>query len=86
MNRSEHKQFNMSSKSPKAAPKSPKGSKSPIASPSHSQLTGDEHDQDLEELLSSNKNNCRMYENRFPEVDDLVVVQVKSIAEMGTQE
>jgi len=26
---------------------------------------------------------CRMYEQRFPEVDDLVVVNVKSIAEMG---
>lgn len=26
---------------------------------------------------------CRMYENRFPEVDDVVMVQVKSIAEMG---
>jgi len=27
--------------------------------------------------------NCRMYENKFPEVDDLVMVRVKSIAEMG---
>jgi len=27
--------------------------------------------------------NCRMYENQFPEVDDLVMVGVKSIAEMG---
>jgi len=27
--------------------------------------------------------NCRMYENQFPEVDDLVMVNVKSIAEMG---
>ncbi|OLL25622.1 Eukaryotic translation initiation factor 2 subunit alpha [Neolecta irregularis DAH-3] len=26
---------------------------------------------------------CRYYENKYPEVDDLVVVQVKSIAEMG---
>ena len=26
---------------------------------------------------------CRMYEERFPEVDDVVMVQVKSIAEMG---
>ena len=26
---------------------------------------------------------CRMYESRFPEVDDVVMVQVKSIAEMG---
>jgi len=26
---------------------------------------------------------CRMYEQRFPEVDDLVMVQVRSIAEMG---
>lgn len=28
-------------------------------------------------------NNCRMYENQFPEVDDFVLVQVKSVAEMG---
>jgi len=27
--------------------------------------------------------NCRMYENKYPEVDDLVVVEVKSIEEMG---
>jgi len=27
--------------------------------------------------------NCRMYENEYPNVDDLVVVQVKSIADMG---
>jgi len=27
--------------------------------------------------------NCRMYEQKFPEVDDLVMVSVKSIAEMG---
>lgn len=27
--------------------------------------------------------NCRMYENKFPEVEDFVVVVVKSISEMG---
>jgi len=27
--------------------------------------------------------NCRMYENQFPEIDDVVMVQVTSIAEMG---
>merc|ERR1719498_246553 len=27
--------------------------------------------------------NCRMYENEFPEIDDVVMVQVTSIAEMG---
>merc|ERR1712070_74232 len=27
--------------------------------------------------------NCRMYEQRFPEVEDVVMVQVRSIAEMG---
>lgn len=27
--------------------------------------------------------NCRMYEGKYPEVDDLVVVEVKSIEEMG---
>jgi len=26
---------------------------------------------------------CRMYENQFPEIDDIVIVQVRSIAEMG---
>ncbi len=26
---------------------------------------------------------CRMYENKYPDVDDVVMVQVKSIAEMG---
>ena len=26
---------------------------------------------------------CRMYEAKFPEVDNVVMVQVKSIAEMG---
>ena len=26
---------------------------------------------------------CRFYEQKFPEVDDVVVVQVKRIAEMG---
>ena len=26
---------------------------------------------------------CRMYEDKYPEVDDVVMVQVKSIAEMG---
>jgi len=26
---------------------------------------------------------CRMYENAFPEIDDVVMVQVTSIAEMG---
>lgn len=28
--------------------------------------------------------NCRMYENEYPEVDEVVMVQVRSIAEMGT--
>ena len=26
---------------------------------------------------------CRMYESKYPEVDDCIMVQVKSIAEMG---
>ena len=26
---------------------------------------------------------CRFYEQKFPEVDDVVVVKVRSIAEMG---
>jgi len=32
---------------------------------------------------SSTVANCRMYENKYPEVDDLVVAEVKSIEEMG---
>jgi len=31
----------------------------------------------------SKDNNCRMYERKYPDVDELVVVNVKSIAEMG---
>jgi len=31
----------------------------------------------------SKDNNCRMYEKKYPDVDELVVVNVKSIAEMG---
>merc|ERR1712166_1420424 len=27
--------------------------------------------------------NCRMYEQKFPEVEDVVIVQVRSIADMG---
>ncbi len=27
--------------------------------------------------------NCRMYEQKYPEVDDLVIAEVKSIEEMG---
>jgi hypothetical protein len=37
----------------------------------------------LDEDLSSGDLQCRMYEAKFPEVDDIVMVQVKSIAEMG---
>ena len=33
--------------------------------------------------LTSAGMKCRMYEAKFPEVDDLVMVQVRSIAEMG---
>ncbi|KIY93370.1 Eukaryotic translation initiation factor 2 subunit 1 [Monoraphidium neglectum] len=31
----------------------------------------------------SQHQDCRMYEQKYPEVDDVVMVQVKSIAEMG---
>lgn len=30
-----------------------------------------------------NANDCRMYEQKYPEVDDLVMVQVRALAEMG---
>jgi translation initiation factor 2 subunit 1 len=36
-----------------------------------------------DDIAESQMANCRMYENKYPEVDDLVTVQVKSIAEMG---
>lgn len=40
---------------------------------------------DLDELLGTgdSKFDCRMYESKYPEVDDVVIVRVKSIAEMG---
>ena len=28
-------------------------------------------------------NNCRMYEKKFPDQDELVLVTVRSVAEMG---
>jgi translation initiation factor 2 subunit 1 len=33
--------------------------------------------------MSNPKFRCRFYENRFPEVDDVVMVNVRDIAEMG---
>lgn len=36
-----------------------------------------------EEQLRLDNNRCRMYEAVYPEVDDLVLVQVKNVAEMG---
>jgi len=33
--------------------------------------------------MSKDGSNCRMYEKKYPDVDELVVVNVKSIAEMG---
>jgi len=38
---------------------------------------------DKEEKAKSNVQNCRMYEQKYPKVDDLVMVEVKSIEEMG---
>merc|ERR1719253_267024 len=38
---------------------------------------------DVEEGGHAYRMNCRMYENQFPEIDDVVMVQVRSIAEMG---
>jgi translation initiation factor 2 subunit 1 len=44
-----------------------------------------DEDRDLEAVFARNPEfySCRMYENRFPEVDDLVVVIVKSVTDMG---
>eukprot|EP00164_Ancoracysta_twista_P007592 GFYU01010804.1.p1 GENE.GFYU01010804.1~~GFYU01010804.1.p1 ORF type:complete len:316 (-),score=125.05 GFYU01010804.1:719-1666(-) len=36
-----------------------------------------------DQLPPMEDNDCRMYEQQYPEVDDLVMVQVRSIAEMG---
>ena len=38
---------------------------------------------DMDEGGKAYTMNCRMYENQFPEIDDVVMVQVRSIAEMG---
>jgi len=35
------------------------------------------------EKFEHDHNNCRMYEEKYPNVDDLVMVQVKNVAEMG---
>eukprot|EP00736_Rhodelphis_marinus_P000714 Rmarinus@m.16585 len=37
----------------------------------------------MDETPGSKIKNCRFYENKYPEVDEVVVVQVKSIEEMG---
>lgn len=33
--------------------------------------------------MTDNKFFCRMYENEFPKVDDVVMVNVRQIADMG---
>jgi len=40
-------------------------------------------DVEIDSLRESTVGPCRMYEQKYPEVDDLVVVEVKSIEEMG---
>ena len=52
--------------------------------------SGDEEDAglqddgfDVDESGKAYTMNCRMYENQFPEIDDVVMVTVRSIAEMG---
>jgi hypothetical protein len=39
--------------------------------------------EDRKKEEAAKKGECRMYVETFPEVDDVVMVQVKSIAEMG---
>jgi len=46
-------------------------------------ITVEENPMDEISERSSTVANCRMYEQKYPEVDDLVVVEVKSIEEMG---
>jgi hypothetical protein len=43
-------------------------------------VAGDDGEDKDDEL---GDNTCRMYEQKYPEADDLVVVQVKNVAEMG---
>ena len=47
------------------------------------ELQGEEGDALEESGSGAYRMNCRMYENEFPEIDDVVMVQVRSIAEMG---
>jgi len=42
-----------------------------------------EQDIDVDKETTSSVVNCRMYEQKYPKVDDLVMVEVKSIEEMG---
>jgi len=47
-------------------------------------MASDSKQDDIDERPSHlENNNCRMYENPYPEVDDFVLVQVKHVAEMG---
>merc|ERR1711934_932214 len=50
-----------------------------------SMLSAEMEAANLEAINSTSKVNlhCRMYEQRFPEVEDVVIVQVRSIADMG---
>jgi len=55
---------------------------------SDGEASGDEEEDRGEDVgeqqeQQSYRMNFRMYENQFPEIDDLVMVQVRSIAEMG---
>ena len=37
----------------------------------------------VDDKKGEESNNCRMYEKKFPDQDELVLVTVRSVAEMG---
>lgn len=45
--------------------------------------TQDQHQHKDKDHVPLDNNSCRMYEKAYPDNDELVVVQVKNIAEMG---
>jgi len=51
--------------------------------PSNEALGATEKNEDVYDEKNSSLVNCRYYEQKYPNVDDLVVVEVKSIEEMG---
>lgn len=55
--------------------------KKEMASPHNDEVV--ELDHELQPDQDAEQYRCRMYENKYPEVDDLIIVQVKQIADIG---